>query len=159
MGLLAHLKLQSTRLLDLLNDAAQRPQTFDIVELGMENGSNCVIALVCGPKAERAGALLRDLKHEGELQMAKTYAACRIGGVIELHDRHPGEGYYTLAVGERAALYPALVETAVVRSVDSSLRVPGTADDADPRSNLSAIARYIQQLAHRDVPGVRALGV
>ncbi|MCY1353399.1 hypothetical protein D9M69_397390 [compost metagenome] len=159
MGLLARLKL-SDRVLDLLVDANERPQTIDVVELGLENGSTCVIALVCGPKAEQAGELLRNLKLKGENNMAKTYAVCRINGLIELNDRHPGEGYYALAVGEQSVLYPVLMETADIADADTvALRVPATSDDASPRANLSAIARYIQALARRDVPGVRALGV
>ncbi|MCY1313210.1 hypothetical protein D9M70_637110 [compost metagenome] len=115
---------------------------------------------MCGPKAEQAGELLRNLKFEGDNNVAKTYAVCRINGLIELKDRHPGDDYYALAVGEQSVLYPVLMETADVADFDTgALRVPETADDADPRANLGAIARYIQALARRDVPGVRALGV
>lgn len=36
--------------------------------------------------------------------MTKTFAMCRIDGLIELREEHPGEGYFALAVGELASV-------------------------------------------------------
>ena len=69
-----------------------------------------------------------------------------------------------MAVGEREVVSKVLVEPADHRQVGDGMKVralfvPGTSQVAESRENLGAIARYIQTLAHRDVPGFRALGV
>lgn len=92
--------------------------------------------------------------------MAKTYATCRIDGMIELTNCYPGDGYFALCVGDRQAILRAVQATAEVdagRTGDAIARVPATRADAAPRENLDAIARYINTLANTDGHGFRAL--
>ena len=102
--------------------------------------------------------------------MTKTFAACRLDGLIELHDQHPGDGYFALAEGDPAELASVIALTADYvagpawrvpgyRAVESAWRVPGISQGAEPRANLGAIASYIRHLSTQDAPGVRALGV
>ncbi|EMM6743909.1 hypothetical protein RWG83_006564, partial [Pseudomonas aeruginosa] len=44
--------------------------------------------------------------------MTKTFAMCRIDGLIELREEHPGEGYFALAVGDLASVRAAVFATA-----------------------------------------------
>ena len=91
--------------------------------------------------------------------MVKTYAVCRIDGLIELHDEHPGDGYFALAVGDPIELARVIDLTAEYVVGPRAYGVPGTKQDAEPRANLGAIARYIRDLSTHDAPGFRALGV
>ncbi|OBY87573.1 hypothetical protein A6723_006645 [Pseudomonas sp. AU11447] len=90
--------------------------------------------------------------------MVKTYAVCRIDGLIELHDEHPGDGYFALAVGDSAELR-RVIDLSADPVAGLAWRVPGVRAGAEPRTNLGAIARYIRDLSTHDAPGVRALGV
>ncbi|MCY1408137.1 hypothetical protein D3C76_654880 [compost metagenome] len=85
--------------------------------------------------------------------MTKLYATCRLDGRIELHEQHPGNGYFALAVGEPKELREVIDATA------KGWRVPGVQDGAEARQNLEAIAVFIRDVSLLDVPGVRALGV
>lgn len=94
--------------------------------------------------------------------MSKVYAICTIGGLIRFTEGTPGEGQFALAVGELDVVRQVVRATATPASAPEraiAWRVPGTDDNAPARANLGAIARYIQQLSVRDVPGFRALGV
>ncbi|WP_446938005.1 hypothetical protein [Pseudomonas aeruginosa] len=93
--------------------------------------------------------------------MTKTFAMCRIDGLIELREEHPGEGYFALAVGELASVRAAVFATAEPHQVGQKVarRVPGVSHEATDRENLGSIARYIQTLGQQDRPGFRALGV
>ncbi|WP_281687598.1 hypothetical protein [Pseudomonas citronellolis] len=102
--------------------------------------------------------------------MAKTVAACRLDGVIELHDQHPGDGYFALAEGDPTELMLVIDLTAEYidgpvwrapgyRAIGFAWRVPGIRQGAEPRVNLDAIASYIRHLSTHNAPGVRALGV
>lgn len=94
--------------------------------------------------------------------MAKTYAICRIDGLIELREEHPGDGFFALAVGELGSVREAIYATAEPQPVPTgkvARRVPGVSPEASDRENLGAIARYIQTLGQQDRPGFRALGV
>lgn len=95
--------------------------------------------------------------------MEKHYAICNVAGQIRLIDQAPGEGQFGLAVGEFGALVQVIHATAPIYFADSNApgryRVPRTRDDADPRANLEAIARYIRELSQFDAPGFRPLGV
>lgn len=95
--------------------------------------------------------------------MDKYYAISTIDGQIRLIDQPPSEGQFGLAVGEFGALVEVIHATAPIYFIDHNApgryRVPDTRDDAEPRANLEAIARYIQELGQRDVPGFRPLGV
>ncbi|MEK2642136.1 hypothetical protein AAAB92_27190 [Pseudomonas aeruginosa] len=95
------------------------------------------------------------------LIMTKTFAMCRIDGLIELREEHPGEGYFALAVGDLASVRAAVFATAEPHQVGKKVarRVPGVSPDATDRENLGSIARYIQTLGQQDRPGFRALGV
>ena len=93
--------------------------------------------------------------------MSKVYAACTIGGLIRFTEETPGEGQFALAVGELEVVRQVIRATAApVNAPERAIawRVPGADDNAGDRANLGAIARYIQQLSVRDVPGFRALG-
>jgi hypothetical protein len=94
--------------------------------------------------------------------MGKFYAYCNISGHIRFTDEQPGERQFALAVGEFSLLSGEITKTALVSEHRQELaimyRVPGTRDGADPRTNLTAIAQYIQMLAARETPGVRAMG-
>ncbi len=93
--------------------------------------------------------------------MSKVYATCTIGGLIRFTEETPGEGQFALAVGELEVVRQVIRATAAPTSAPEraiAWRVPGADDNAEARSNLGAIARYIQQLSVRDVPGFRALG-
>ncbi|MHA5988966.1 hypothetical protein ACVSMR_19270, partial [Pseudomonas aeruginosa] len=59
--------------------------------------------------------------------MTKTFAMCRIDGLIELREEHPGEGYFALAVGELASVRAAVFATAKPHQVGQKVarRVPG----------------------------------
>lgn len=87
--------------------------------------------------------------------MSKFYAVCDISGAIKITDEQPGEGQFALAVGEFDAVVDTIAETSGGYHV---CQVPGVVPDGDTRENLGAIARYIQVLGKRDVPGFRALG-
>ncbi|MDP5714810.1 hypothetical protein P3817_31490, partial [Pseudomonas aeruginosa] len=80
--------------------------------------------------------------------MTKTFAMCRIDGLIELREEHPGEGYFALAVGDLASVRAAVFATAEPHQVGKKVarRVPGVSPDATDRENLGSIARYIQTL-------------
>nr|WP_064494332.1 hypothetical protein [Pseudomonas chengduensis] len=94
--------------------------------------------------------------------MSKVYAICTIGGLIRFTEGAPDEGQFALAVGELEVVRQVVRATATPASAPEraiAWRVPGTDDNAPARANLGAIARYIQQLSVRDVPGFRALGV
>ncbi|KSB93723.1 hypothetical protein [Pseudomonas aeruginosa] len=93
--------------------------------------------------------------------MTKTFAMCRIDGLIELREEHPGEGYFALAVGDLASVRAAVFATAEPHQVGKKVarRVPGVSPDATDRENLGSIASYIQTLGQQDRPGFRALGV
>ncbi|WP_160286856.1 hypothetical protein [Pseudomonas knackmussii] len=94
--------------------------------------------------------------------MAKTYAVCRIDGLIELREGHPGEGFFALAVGELSSVREAIFATAEPQPAPRgkiARRVPGICPEASDRENLGAIARYIQTLGQQDRPGFHALGV
>lgn len=91
--------------------------------------------------------------------MAKTFAACRLDGLIDLHDQHPGDGYFALAEGDPAELMRVIDLTADYVAGRRRWLVPGVRAGAEPRTNLDAIARYIRDLSTHDAPGVRALGV
>ncbi|WP_235581464.1 hypothetical protein [Pseudomonas aeruginosa] len=86
--------------------------------------------------------------------MTKTFAMCRIDGLIELREEHPGEGYFALAVGELASVRAAVFATAEPHQVGQKVarRVPGVSPEATDRENLGSIARYIQTLASRIGP-------
>ena len=90
--------------------------------------------------------------------MAKTFAACRLDGLIELHDKHPGDGYFAIAEGDPAELR-RVIDLTADPVAGFAWRVPGIRQDAEPRANLGAIASYIRYLSTQDAPGVRALGV
>lgn len=90
--------------------------------------------------------------------MAKTFAACRLDGLIELHDQHPGDGYFALAEGDPAELR-RMIDLTADPVAGLAWRVPGIRLEAEPRANLGAIANYIRHLSTQDAPGVRALGV
>lgn len=94
--------------------------------------------------------------------MGKFYAYCNISGHIRFSDEQPGGQQFALAVGEFSVLSMEITKTALVSEHRHELpimyRVPGTKDDAEPRANLAAIAQYIQTLAARETPGIRALG-
>lgn len=90
--------------------------------------------------------------------MTRTYAVCRIDGLIELRDEHPGDGYFALAVGDSAELR-RVIDLTADPVAGLAWRVPGIRQDAEPRANLGAIASYIRHLSTQDAPGVRALGV
>lgn len=89
--------------------------------------------------------------------MARTYAVCRIDGLIELRPEHPGDGYYALALGDSAELR-RVIDLTADPVAGLAWRVPGIRPDAEPRTNLGAIASYIRHLSTQDAPGVRALG-
>lgn len=94
--------------------------------------------------------------------MSKVYATCTIGGLIRLTEQAPGEGQFALAVGELEVVRRVIRETAQPTQAPcggTANGVPGAIEGADARANLGAIARYIQLLGERDVPGFRALGV
>ncbi len=94
--------------------------------------------------------------------MSKVYATCTIGGLIRLTEQAPGEGQFALAVGELDVVRRVIRETAEPTQAPcggNASSVPGVVDGGDSRANLGAIARYIQLLGERDVPGFRALGV
>jgi hypothetical protein len=91
--------------------------------------------------------------------MVKTYAVCRIDGLIELHDEHPGDGYFALAEGDPAELMRVIDLTAEYVIGPRAYCVPDARQEAEPRANLGAIARYIRDLSTHDAPGFRALGV
>ncbi|XQE65800.1 hypothetical protein ACOAPY_14145 [Pseudomonas sp. P3C3] len=94
--------------------------------------------------------------------MVKFYATCNIAGLIRLTDQQPGEGQFALAVGDFSVLVEEIHQTATPHYDHADhpgrYRVPETQDAAEPRANLDAIARYIQALAQRGTPGIRALG-
>lgn len=94
--------------------------------------------------------------------MGKFYATCNIAGLIRLTDEQPGEGQFALAVGDFSVLVEEIQQTAIPHYDHAErpgrFRVPETRDAAEPRGNLDAIARYIQALAQRGTPGIRALG-
>lgn len=95
--------------------------------------------------------------------MGKYYAVCNIAGLIRLTDEQPGDGQFALAVGDFSVLVEEIHQTAVphyeTTEKPGRFRVPETLDGADPRTNLAAIAYYIQVLAKRGTVGIRALGV
>jgi len=93
--------------------------------------------------------------------MAATYAVCDIKGWISLTDSYPAEGIFGLATGAPDAIEHSLRATAHEHSQDGQprYRVPGTADDSAPMTNLGAIARYLRALRDANTPGVRPLGV
>lgn len=94
--------------------------------------------------------------------MSKVYATCTISGLIRLTEQAPDEGQFALAVGELEVVRRVIRETAEPTPAPRgsiASRVPGVVDGAEDRANLGAIARYIQLLGERDVPGFRALGV
>lgn len=66
MGELTRMNWPKTTLLDLLNDAEQRSETFDIATMDLLSGKEYMVAVVCGPKAEEAFRLLQELKNGGE---------------------------------------------------------------------------------------------
>lgn len=66
MGELTRMRWPRSTLLDLLNDAEQRSETFDIVTMDLQSGKEYLVAVVCGPKAEDAYRLLQELKNGGE---------------------------------------------------------------------------------------------
>ena len=88
--------------------------------------------------------------------MTKFYAICTISGAIQIVDRAPADGEFGLAVGEFDAVIDVIAETS---GGYSKAVVPGVVPEGDARTNVRAIARYIQVLGDRDVPGFRALGV
>lgn len=94
--------------------------------------------------------------------MGKYYAYCNISGHIRFSEEQPGGQQFALAVGEFSNLSMEITRTAIVsmdrRELPIMYRVPGTSDGADPRANLTAIAQYIQTLASRETPGIRAMG-
>lgn len=93
--------------------------------------------------------------------MAKIFATCRIDGLIEFHEQHPGDGYYALAVGDLPSLREAIFATSepqLLAQDKVARRVPGVTAQGSERQNLEAIARYIQSLSLMGKPGVRALG-
>ncbi|AAQ94453.1 hypothetical protein [Pseudomonas phage MP22] len=67
--------------------------------------------------------------------MTKTFAMCRIDGLIELREEHPGEGYFALAVGDLASVRAAVFATAEPHQVGKKVarRVPGVSPDATDR--------------------------
>lgn len=66
MGELTRMRWPTSTLLDLLNDAEQRPETFDMASMDLSSGKQYMVAVVCGPKAEEAFRLLQELKNGGE---------------------------------------------------------------------------------------------
>lgn len=83
--------------------------------------------------------------------MSQVYAICTIDGVIRLTEAKPADGQFGLAVGDFAVLSDMIWDTADLQKWPTEqecaqLRVPGTAPDAEGRSNLQAIAAYLQQL-------------
>ncbi|UIO45573.1 hypothetical protein [Pseudomonas aeruginosa] len=93
--------------------------------------------------------------------MTKTFAMCRIDGLIELREEHPGEGYFALAVGDLASVRAAVFATAEPHQVGKKVarRVPGVSPDATDRENLGSIARHIQTWASRIGPASVRWGV
>lgn len=83
--------------------------------------------------------------------MTLAYAICTIDGAIRLTETPPADGQFGLAVGDSVVLSEviwetATLETAAVQGGRAQLRVPGAGDAAEGRSNLQAIAAYIQRL-------------
>lgn len=83
--------------------------------------------------------------------MSQVYAICTIDGAIRLTEIPPADGQFGLAVGDSLVLSGVIWETATfempaVPDGRAQLRVPGAEDAAEGRSNLQAIAAYIQRL-------------
>lgn len=90
----------------------------------------------------------------------KTYLVCRINGAMELVAKHPGDGYFALAVGEPDAVRRVIRTTAepFIENKMIGMRVPNTRTNADDRANLSKIAQYAHDLRAHEGPGFRSLG-
>ncbi|PTQ68151.1 host nuclease inhibitor protein [Pseudomonas sp. GV071] len=87
--------------------------------------------------------------------MARSYAICRISGVIELAHSVP-EGCIALAEGEREALRRVISATAQISP--DGLTVPGLTQAENEQQQRAAIAAYIHTLTPRNGAHFTALG-
>lgn len=68
MGLLTKMHWPTTTLLELLNDAEQQDEDLlEVAHLELNDGRDYLVAVVTGPKAEKAAELLERLRSEDEV--------------------------------------------------------------------------------------------
>ncbi|WP_137972383.1 hypothetical protein [Pseudomonas sp. F(2018)] len=67
MGLLTKMHWPTTTLLELLNDAEESDEDLlDVAHLELNDGRDYLVAVITGPKAEKAAELLERLRPDSE---------------------------------------------------------------------------------------------